>query len=104
MINLNLIFVCQGWITPTFGEQLCSALIPFVALIEALLFTVAGCFELHSSPKKKHKCRYKDSSCLADESPCNQFSPHVLNKTCFFCTLFSENGDSYLPKNFSFSE
>uniref|UniRef100_A0A7N0ZV59 Calcineurin B-like protein n=1 Tax=Kalanchoe fedtschenkoi TaxID=63787 RepID=A0A7N0ZV59_KALFE len=57
----------QGWSSLTFGEQFCSAFIPIVAIIGALVFTVAGCFELHGRPKKQ-LCRYKDISRLADES------------------------------------
>ncbi|CAM8889299.1 unnamed protein product [Rhodiola kirilowii] len=58
----------SGWITLTFGEQLCSAFIPCVAVIEAIVLAVARCFDLHPRPKK-HLCRYKDLSRLADESP-----------------------------------
>uniref|UniRef100_A0A7N0UT76 Calcineurin B-like protein n=1 Tax=Kalanchoe fedtschenkoi TaxID=63787 RepID=A0A7N0UT76_KALFE len=51
-----------------FVAQCCSACIPILTIIDALVFAVAGCFEHHSRPKK-HLCKYKDLSRLADESP-----------------------------------
>lgn len=56
------------WSSMTIGERICSALIPFVAIIEALVFVVAGCFECHLRPLK-FLYGFQDLARLADESP-----------------------------------
>uniref|UniRef100_A0A5B6YS44 Calcineurin B-like protein n=1 Tax=Davidia involucrata TaxID=16924 RepID=A0A5B6YS44_DAVIN len=51
----------------TIGERLCAVFIPFVALVEALIFSLAGCFE-HHRPKKL--CyTFNDLVRLANNSP-----------------------------------
>ncbi|XAR69256.1 hypothetical protein NMG60_11000773 [Bertholletia excelsa] len=52
----------------TVGERLCAAFIPFVALIEALIFAVSGCFELREPPKKS-RYGHKQLTRLANGSP-----------------------------------
>ncbi|XP_059657067.1 calcineurin B-like protein 10 [Cornus florida] len=51
----------------TLGERACAVFMPFIAIIEALIFAVSGCFEYCDRPRK---CRYgyRDFSRLADES------------------------------------
>ncbi|KAJ4950170.1 hypothetical protein NE237_027002 [Protea cynaroides] len=36
----------------TIGERLCAVVIPFIVLIEALIFTVSGCFDCRPATKK----------------------------------------------------
>lgn len=57
----------------TLGEKLCAVVIPFVAIVEALAFGVAHCFELdlpRIQKKKKDKCEFQfsDLARLAKES------------------------------------
>lgn len=55
----------------TVGERFCSVLVPFIAVIETLVFAVAHCFELDPQNKKKKKSQfsYDDFARFADESP-----------------------------------
>ncbi|KAK9273985.1 hypothetical protein L1049_018799 [Liquidambar formosana] len=60
-------FCLQRWSSLTVGERIFSACIPLIAIVEALILAVAGCFENHRLPKKS---RYglKELARLADES------------------------------------
>ncbi|XP_072955195.1 calcineurin B-like protein 9 [Typha angustifolia] len=53
----------------TVGEKLCTAFIPFIAIIEALIYAFAGCFEQHPPrtvrPRKK---TLNDLARLAEDS------------------------------------
>ncbi|KAL3844233.1 hypothetical protein ACJIZ3_001636 [Penstemon smallii] len=50
-----------------FGEKICAAMIPILAIFEALIFAVSGCFEcLKSSGKLRWE--YKELARLAEES------------------------------------
>ncbi|XP_057477710.1 calcineurin B-like protein 10 [Actinidia eriantha] len=52
----------------TIGERICYAFIPFIAIVEALAFAFAGCFEcLHTH--KRLRYGYREIAKLADESP-----------------------------------
>ncbi|OVA11722.1 Recoverin [Macleaya cordata] len=51
----------------TIGERLCAAFIPFIAIIEVLIFAVADCFDCHPRPRKSPH-RHSDFVRLADES------------------------------------
>ncbi|KAK2966424.1 hypothetical protein RJ640_003694 [Escallonia rubra] len=53
----------------TIGEKLCAAFIPFIFIIEALIFAVSGCFDCRRSNRPK-RCRYRyaELARLADES------------------------------------
>ncbi|XP_052170212.1 calcineurin B-like protein 10 isoform X2 [Diospyros lotus] len=50
------------------GEKLCAAAIPFLAVIEALVFTIAGCFEYKQPAPKRYRLGFRDLSRLAAES------------------------------------
>ncbi|KAJ4708186.1 putative Calcineurin B [Melia azedarach] len=52
----------------TFGERICAACIPFIAVVEALVFTIGKCFEYHP---RFQECQFDvtDFSRLAAESP-----------------------------------
>ncbi|GMH06955.1 hypothetical protein Nepgr_008795 [Nepenthes gracilis] len=52
----------------TIGERLCAVFIPFIAIIEALIFAVTNCFEYRPQPKKGY-CKARDLARLADGSP-----------------------------------
>ncbi|KAL9227254.1 hypothetical protein vseg_002967 [Gypsophila vaccaria] len=54
----------------TIGERFCAALIPVIAIIEALFFAVSNCFDLPSlsSSSSKARLNFTDLSRLADES------------------------------------
>ncbi|XP_026447355.1 calcineurin B-like protein 10 isoform X2 [Papaver somniferum] len=65
----------------TIGEKLCAACIPFIALIEILIFAVSDCLECSSSssdrfknPQKNKlsKRRYDDLARLANETQLNE--------------------------------
>ncbi|GMG99106.1 hypothetical protein Nepgr_000946 [Nepenthes gracilis] len=50
------------------GERLCAAFIPFIAIIETLIFAVTNCFE-NRHPPKKVQYLFRDFARLAEESP-----------------------------------
>ncbi|CAK9138177.1 unnamed protein product [Ilex paraguariensis] len=50
----------------TFGERICAAFIPFIAIIEALIYFVSGCFDCQHPNKLKYE--HKDLVRLARES------------------------------------
>nr|DAD48973.1 TPA_asm: hypothetical protein HUJ06_018910 [Nelumbo nucifera] len=50
------------------GERLCAAFIPFIALIEVLIFAMADCFDCHPN-NKKPSYRYHDLARLAKNTP-----------------------------------
>ncbi|GMH11836.1 hypothetical protein Nepgr_013677 [Nepenthes gracilis] len=52
----------------TIGERLCAAFVPFIAIIETLIFAVTSCFD-HRPPLKKVQYRFRDFSKLAEGSP-----------------------------------
>lgn len=52
----------------TVGERICSAFLPLIAIIEALIFVVTDCFECQ--PKLLARHRPHDFVKLADESRC----------------------------------
>ena len=37
------------------GEKLCAAFIPFVGIVEALVFTAADCCDFHKNKNEHHK-------------------------------------------------
>ncbi|KAA8521286.1 hypothetical protein F0562_011968 [Nyssa sinensis] len=51
----------------TIGERICAAFIPFIAIFEALIVAVSGCFEYSHRPNN-YRCGYRELSRLADES------------------------------------
>ncbi|KAL3818960.1 hypothetical protein ACJIZ3_004865 [Penstemon smallii] len=52
-----------------FPEKICAAVIPILAIVEALIFAVFGCFECQKlSSIKKRRCGYKEMVKLAEES------------------------------------
>nr|CAN61250.1 hypothetical protein VITISV_032113 [Vitis vinifera] len=53
----------------TIGEKLCAAFIPFIGIIEALVFAVAGCCDFHKNKHhKKLRYGFRELSQLARES------------------------------------
>ncbi|GLT69975.1 hypothetical protein SLA2020_420830 [Shorea laevis] len=51
----------------TVGERICLAFIPFLGIIEVLIFAMADCFECRPSPKKRGY-GFEDVSRLANET------------------------------------
>ncbi|KAB1219800.1 Calcineurin B-like protein 10 [Morella rubra] len=51
----------------TLGERICAAFIPFVAIIEVLMFAMAECFECRPRPKKRGY-GFEDLARLANET------------------------------------
>ncbi|KAI3924518.1 hypothetical protein MKW92_032090 [Papaver armeniacum] len=84
----------------TIGEKLCAACIPFIALIEILIFAVSDCFECSSSSSDRHnknpsknklsKHRYDDLARLANET---QFS---VNEVEALFELFKKLSNSII--------
>ncbi|KAK2979357.1 hypothetical protein RJ640_002763 [Escallonia rubra] len=76
----------------TIGEKLCAAFIPFIFIIEALIFAVSGCFDCRRSNRPK-RCRYRyaELARLADESRCNVLSVFALVLRCSFWIFFWVN-------------
>ncbi|KAJ0985492.1 hypothetical protein J5N97_003848 [Dioscorea zingiberensis] len=55
----------------TVGERLCGAFIPLIAIIEALFFAVAECFQIHhSNERRREDSRFHDLPRIAAESRC----------------------------------
>ncbi|QCE02264.1 calcineurin B-like protein 10 [Vigna unguiculata] len=54
----------------TFGETLCAVFIPLIGLVEALVFSLTGCFDFHSPAKKKKpsSTTFDDILALAKDS------------------------------------
>ncbi|KAG5016157.1 hypothetical protein JHK85_022293 [Glycine max] len=54
----------------TFSETLCAVFIPFIGIVEALVFTFTSCFDFQSPRnKKKHSSTFDDILTLAEDSP-----------------------------------
>lgn len=54
-----------------FAEKICAAVIPIVAIIEALILAVSGCFDCEKpSQRKKSRCGYQEIVRLSEESRC----------------------------------
>lgn len=52
-----------------FAEKICAAVIPIVAIIEALILAVSGCFDCEKpSQRKKSRCGYQEIVRLSEES------------------------------------
>ena len=62
----------QGSSSLTFGERICAACIPLIAIIEAVVITVASCFR-YRPPVEKCRFDVGDLARLAAESRCNFF-------------------------------
>ena len=68
----DLLFFWQRSSSLTIGEKLCAAFIPFIGIIEALVFAVAGCCDFHKNKHhKKLRYGFRELSQLARESQCN---------------------------------
>ncbi|XP_043721880.1 calcineurin B-like protein 10 isoform X8 [Telopea speciosissima] len=52
----------------TIGARLCAVAVPFIALFEALIFTVNGCFFCHRPPRK-HRIKFPDIAQFAKDTP-----------------------------------
>lgn len=66
----------------TFGERICAACIPLIAIIEAVVITVANCFE-YRLPVPKCRFDVEDLARLAAESQCDfLFSSFNLVSGC----------------------
>lgn len=53
----------------TIAERICGAFIPFIAVVEILVFTLSGCFKYRPQHKKR-QFGFKDLASLADETNC----------------------------------
>ncbi|XP_068477726.1 calcineurin B-like protein 10 isoform X3 [Phaseolus vulgaris] len=55
----------------TFGETLCAVCIPLIGIVEALVFSLTGCFDFHSPAKNKKpsSATFNDILALAKDSP-----------------------------------
>lgn len=72
----------------TFSETLCAVFIPFIGIVEALVFTFASCFDFQSPKKnKKHSSTFDDILTLAEDSPCS-FCFFFFSFISFFAVLF----------------
>lgn len=52
------------------GERICSAFLPLIAIIEALIFVVTDCFECQPKLLVRHRPQLHDFVKLAEESRC----------------------------------
>lgn len=68
-------FIEQGGSSTTIGECIYAALMPLIAVVEVLVFAVAGCFNSHPplSIFRNRKSAYtsNDFARLAEETRCN---------------------------------
>nr|KYP54346.1 Calcineurin B-like protein 10 [Cajanus cajan] len=53
----------------TFGEALCAVFIPLIGIVEAVFFTLAGCFDLHSPNNNNPSFSFHHVLTLANQSP-----------------------------------
>ncbi|KAG5591324.1 hypothetical protein H5410_041838 [Solanum commersonii] len=60
-----------SWSSLTISEKICASFFPIIALIEACIYAVSGCFECHYPPKNKFNYDYADLARLAGESRFN---------------------------------
>lgn len=65
--NVRDPFSLYKWSSLTIGERFCYALLPLVAVIEAMTFAVANCFGYHRRPKK-YRYSLRELARLAEES------------------------------------
>lgn len=56
----------------TIAERICTAFIPFVAVVEIIVFAFSSCF--YRPQRKKSQCGFKDLPGLADETNCKFLS------------------------------
>lgn len=71
----------QGSSSLTFGERICAACIPLIAIIEAVVITVASCFR-YRPPVQKCRFDVGDLARLAAESRCNFFFSWTVVSDC----------------------
>ncbi|CAJ2663654.1 unnamed protein product [Trifolium pratense] len=58
----------------TIGETLCAVFFPLIGIAEALIYTLAGCFDCRNQDQKKNKNKFstfEDILALANDSPFN---------------------------------
>ncbi|TKY64377.1 Calcineurin B protein 10 [Spatholobus suberectus] len=53
----------------TFGETLCAVFIPLIGIVEAIVYSLTGCFDVQSPKKKKPSSTFDDILTLAKDSP-----------------------------------
>ncbi|XP_042489445.1 calcineurin B-like protein 10 isoform X2 [Macadamia integrifolia] len=81
----------------TIGERLCAVVIPFIALIEAVIFTLGDCFDCRRPPGK-HLFRFPDITQLAKESP------FTINEVEALHELFKKLSSSIIDDGFIHKE
>ncbi|XP_057957861.1 calcineurin B-like protein 10 isoform X2 [Malania oleifera] len=59
--------ISSGWGSVTLGERICGVFIPLIAIIEALMSAIVGCFERRGHPEKS-RYGFTKLARLADES------------------------------------
>ncbi|XP_024021834.1 calcineurin B-like protein 10 isoform X1 [Morus notabilis] len=52
----------------TFGERICVAFVPLIAVVELLIWAVTDCFDFRSPIPKNRRYQSGDIACLADET------------------------------------
>ncbi|XP_062097227.1 calcineurin B-like protein 10 [Humulus lupulus] len=52
----------------TMGERICAAFMPFIAIVEVLIFAVVDCFDCRPLSNKNYRYHYEDLARLADET------------------------------------
>ncbi|XP_043721877.1 calcineurin B-like protein 10 isoform X5 [Telopea speciosissima] len=81
----------------TIGERLCAVVIPFIFLIEALIFTVSGCFDCRRPPRK-HRFRFPDIAQVAKDTPFSVNEVEALHE------LFKKLSSSIIDDGFIHKE
>ncbi|KAK4388754.1 Calcineurin B-like protein 10 [Sesamum angolense] len=72
-----------------FAEKICAAVIPIIALFEALIFAVSGCFDCQKlSNSKRLRHGYQDIVRLSEESRCKEELQLALFRTSSGENLF----------------
>lgn len=71
-------FFMQSSSSLTLPERLCAACIPMIAVIEALIFAVAGCFQYGCGRRPGQRpghLRFQDFVRIANETNCKRYIP-----------------------------
>ena len=64
-------FIEQRSSSWTLGERICAAFIPFVAVVEVLVWAVTDCFDFRRPFPRNRRQEFRDIARLADETRCN---------------------------------
>ena len=64
-------FIEQRSSSWTLGERICAAFIPFIAVVEVLVWAVTDCFDFRRHFPRNRRQESRDIARLADETRCN---------------------------------